>query len=218
MRQLGTFTLNIEPATEAIPARVSIGLSGARPDEKGVLYLTPDCMTLDELEGQINGPKTSWTRSEPRPDAFSRIKPPDTLSQCLFRAKAHAVPKQPKPKQDAEPTKVFSVDPALWRATHDPAIAEHAATRFFVSMNGPLVRIAFGQHGQPLTRRVPMKCPGSRTRFPCRPQWRESCGTCSTGSFRSQSNRRGNRPRRPRRPMRGFGRTAVARGRRSRPM
>jgi len=55
MRQLGTFTLNIEPATEAIPARVSIGLSGPRPDEKGILHLTPDCMTLDELEGQING-------------------------------------------------------------------------------------------------------------------------------------------------------------------
>lgn len=55
MRQLGTFALHLEPATASAPARVSITLSGAQPDEKGILHLTPDCMTLDELEGQING-------------------------------------------------------------------------------------------------------------------------------------------------------------------
>src|SRR4051812_43194562 len=54
MRQLGSFTLNIEPATATTPARVSIRLAGARPDEKGVLHLTPDCMTIDQVEGQIN--------------------------------------------------------------------------------------------------------------------------------------------------------------------
>jgi hypothetical protein len=50
MRTIGAFT-----APETSPARVSIVLSGARPDEKGVLHMTPDCITMDELEGHING-------------------------------------------------------------------------------------------------------------------------------------------------------------------
>jgi hypothetical protein len=28
--------------------------TGAAPDERGLLHVTPDCMTLDELEGCIN--------------------------------------------------------------------------------------------------------------------------------------------------------------------
>ena len=54
MRTIGAFTLNLDPTSEAIPARVSIALTGGRPDERGVLHLTPDCITLDELEGRIN--------------------------------------------------------------------------------------------------------------------------------------------------------------------
>ncbi|GJD49074.1 hypothetical protein OPKNFCMD_1803 [Methylobacterium crusticola] len=55
MRQLGTVTLHIEPATTAMPARVSVAVAGptTRPDE--AVYLTAQCVTLDELEGQING-------------------------------------------------------------------------------------------------------------------------------------------------------------------
>ncbi|GJD52472.1 hypothetical protein OPKNFCMD_5238 [Methylobacterium crusticola] len=55
MRQLGTVTLHTEPATTATPARISVAVAGpaARPDE--VVYLTAQCVTLDELEGQING-------------------------------------------------------------------------------------------------------------------------------------------------------------------
>src|SRR3954454_18397864 len=55
MRTAGAFVLHVEPATEALPARVSIVLTGAVPDAKGILHLTPDCMTLDELESCING-------------------------------------------------------------------------------------------------------------------------------------------------------------------
>ena len=54
MRTTGAFTLHVEPATEALPARVSIVLTGAVPDAKGILHLTPDCMTLDALESCIN--------------------------------------------------------------------------------------------------------------------------------------------------------------------
>jgi len=55
MRQLGTVTLHVEPATTTMPARVSVAVAGpaSRPDE--VVYLTAECVTLDELEGQING-------------------------------------------------------------------------------------------------------------------------------------------------------------------
>jgi hypothetical protein len=54
MRTAGAFALHVEPATEALPARVSIVLTGTVPDPRGVPRLTPDCMTLDELEGCIN--------------------------------------------------------------------------------------------------------------------------------------------------------------------
>ena len=54
MRTISAFTLHIEPATGAHPARVSIALTGAVPDTRGVLHLTPDCLTLDDLENCIN--------------------------------------------------------------------------------------------------------------------------------------------------------------------
>ncbi len=54
MRTAGAFELHIGPETEAHPLRVSICLSGARPDARGVVHMSPDCMTLDELEGCIN--------------------------------------------------------------------------------------------------------------------------------------------------------------------
>jgi hypothetical protein len=55
MRLAGAFTLSVEPATEVLPTRVSITLTGAVPDAQGVLHLTPDCMTLDAVENCING-------------------------------------------------------------------------------------------------------------------------------------------------------------------
>jgi hypothetical protein len=54
MRTAGFFILNIEPETPSSPARLSIALSGAVPDHRGVLHVTGECMTLDELEGCIN--------------------------------------------------------------------------------------------------------------------------------------------------------------------
>jgi hypothetical protein len=35
-------------------AALSIALTGAEPDHQGVLHVTPNCMSLDELEGCIN--------------------------------------------------------------------------------------------------------------------------------------------------------------------
>ncbi len=55
MRPAGAFTLSVEPATEGLPTRVSITLTGAAPDADGVLHLILDCMTLDALESCING-------------------------------------------------------------------------------------------------------------------------------------------------------------------
>jgi hypothetical protein len=48
------FVLNVEPETTAMPTRVSIALTGAVPDPQGVLHVTPNCMSLDELDGYLN--------------------------------------------------------------------------------------------------------------------------------------------------------------------
>jgi hypothetical protein len=55
MRQIGTFALQIEPATTTTPTRVSIVVSDAPQNERAVIHLSRDCVTLDELEGEING-------------------------------------------------------------------------------------------------------------------------------------------------------------------
>ena len=44
--------LQIEPATASVPARVSIALMA--PENRGTPRITPDCMSLDELESCIN--------------------------------------------------------------------------------------------------------------------------------------------------------------------
>ena len=54
MRTAGMFVLHVEPETTAIPRRISISLTGAAPDHQGVLHVTPNCMSLDELDGYIN--------------------------------------------------------------------------------------------------------------------------------------------------------------------
>jgi hypothetical protein len=54
MRNLSTFALEIERSDNHEPTRVSVVLATAAPDSDGVLRLTPQCMTLDELEGAIN--------------------------------------------------------------------------------------------------------------------------------------------------------------------
>ncbi len=54
MRTAGAFELHMEPETEAHPMRVSICLSDMRADDRGVVHMSPDCMTLDVLEGCID--------------------------------------------------------------------------------------------------------------------------------------------------------------------
>jgi hypothetical protein len=54
MRTAGIFVLNVEPETAAMPKRVSIALTGVVPDHHGVLRVTPNCMSLDELDGYMN--------------------------------------------------------------------------------------------------------------------------------------------------------------------
>jgi hypothetical protein len=55
MREIGTFALQIRPATTANPPRVTVVVSGAPLDEQGGMRVSPECLTLDELEGQLNG-------------------------------------------------------------------------------------------------------------------------------------------------------------------
>ena len=51
MRTLSTFALEIQRGEDHEPSRVSVVLSSAAPDADGVLRLSPQFMTLDELEG-----------------------------------------------------------------------------------------------------------------------------------------------------------------------
>ena len=53
MRPLSTFALKIQRGEDHEPSRISVVLSTA-PDADGILRLSPQCMTLDELEGAIN--------------------------------------------------------------------------------------------------------------------------------------------------------------------
>ena len=54
MRTLSAFALEIQRSEDHEPSRVSVVLSSAARDADGVLRLSPQCMTLDELEGAIN--------------------------------------------------------------------------------------------------------------------------------------------------------------------
>ena len=54
MRETGTLAIQIEPATTASPTRVRIVATGRPLDDLGAMRLSADCLTLDELEAQIN--------------------------------------------------------------------------------------------------------------------------------------------------------------------
>ncbi len=54
MHTPNTFGLFIQPGDTTAPARVSIVLQHLPQAEDGRLFITPECTSLDELEGQIN--------------------------------------------------------------------------------------------------------------------------------------------------------------------
>ena len=54
MRASGAFELQIEPEADTRPMKVAVVLRGVKPDEYGNLHMTPECMSLDVLEGCIN--------------------------------------------------------------------------------------------------------------------------------------------------------------------
>ena len=59
MRPLSTFALEIQRGEDHEPSRISVVLSTA-PDADGVLRLSPQCMTLNELEGRSTRSMTSY--------------------------------------------------------------------------------------------------------------------------------------------------------------
>jgi hypothetical protein len=54
MHASGAFQLVVEPETETRPMRATVALVDARPDERGLVKMTPECMSLDVLEGCLN--------------------------------------------------------------------------------------------------------------------------------------------------------------------
>ncbi len=54
MHLLGAFELEIRPGTPDNPASVTIALLRYTRDEDGRLLITPECLSFEEIEGQIN--------------------------------------------------------------------------------------------------------------------------------------------------------------------
>ena len=54
MHVFGAFELDIQPGTPDNPASVRIALLRYARGEDGRLYITPECASFEEVEGQIN--------------------------------------------------------------------------------------------------------------------------------------------------------------------
>jgi hypothetical protein len=54
MHLFAAFELEIRPGTPENPAGVKIALLRYTRGEDGRLFITPECMSYDEIEGQIN--------------------------------------------------------------------------------------------------------------------------------------------------------------------
>ncbi len=54
MHVSGAFELNIRPSTPDDPAGVKIALLRYARGEDGRLFITPECVSFEEIEGQIN--------------------------------------------------------------------------------------------------------------------------------------------------------------------
>src|SRR3712207_5438887 len=54
MNRISAFELHIHPGDALAPARVSVAVQRYVIDPSGRVLITPECSSLDELEGQIN--------------------------------------------------------------------------------------------------------------------------------------------------------------------
>jgi hypothetical protein len=54
MHTLGTFALSIQPGDPLTPARIKVMVQNHVSDADGRVFITPECFSLDELEGYIN--------------------------------------------------------------------------------------------------------------------------------------------------------------------
>jgi hypothetical protein len=54
MHVFGAFELDIRPGTPENPARVKIALLRYTRGEDSRLFITPECSSFEEVEGQIN--------------------------------------------------------------------------------------------------------------------------------------------------------------------
>ncbi len=54
MHVSGAFELDIQPGTPDIPASVRAALLRYTRGEDGRLFITPECTSYEEIEGQIN--------------------------------------------------------------------------------------------------------------------------------------------------------------------
>lgn len=74
MHTSGAFQLVIEPETDTHPMRAAVVLVNVRTDETGAVKMTPECMSLDVLEGCLNAlqDELDMVRADAR-RAFSQL-------------------------------------------------------------------------------------------------------------------------------------------------
>ena len=75
MHVFGAFELDIRPGTSDHPASVKIALLRYTRGEDGRLFITPECATFEEIEGQINSCRTSWAKCAREPATATPLVP-----------------------------------------------------------------------------------------------------------------------------------------------
>ena len=60
MHTFGAFELDITPGTPGNPASIKFALLRYTRGEDGRLFISLECASLEELNGQINLSKTNW--------------------------------------------------------------------------------------------------------------------------------------------------------------
>jgi hypothetical protein len=77
MHVFGAFELEVRPGTPDLPAAVKIALLRYTRGEDGRLFITPECASFEEIEGQINSLQDELDEL--------REKGPPSVPGCIVR-------------------------------------------------------------------------------------------------------------------------------------
>ena len=66
MNRLGTFELDVSLGDPAVPARVKVAIQRHTTDDTGRVFITPECSSFEEIEGEINAMQDELDRMRER--------------------------------------------------------------------------------------------------------------------------------------------------------